>query len=271
VCLGRDGGVSVSRGTWERTQDDIRRDVRIPKAAELVAEEIRRQIVAREVAQGEALPNEAELVEAYGVSRPTIREALRVLEAEGLIEVKRGVRGGPRVRLPDVSVSARHISLLLQMRGVSLVDLAEARRILEPAAVRELAQRVTRADIDALRAVLEAERASGDNHAESARQASRFHAMVIELAGNHTTALLNELLEGILESQGRATLERMTFRSACEVVESSRSIHEEFVALLEEGRAEQAEELWVTHLEARVELTRNMFGGTRLVDIRTMT
>src|SRR5947207_2228594 len=96
--------------------------VRVPKTAELVAAQLRRQIVRGELKEGDALPPEAALMEQFGVSRPTLREAFRVLESESLISIRRGSRGGARVHTPNGEVAARHAGLLLQVRGTTLGD-----------------------------------------------------------------------------------------------------------------------------------------------------
>ena len=83
--------------------------VRVPKAGEMVASQLRRQIVLGELKEDDQLPSESVLMEQFGVSRPTLREAFRILEAEGAITVRRGVRGGARVQVPDINVAARHI------------------------------------------------------------------------------------------------------------------------------------------------------------------
>ncbi|MBN9593367.1 MAG: FadR family transcriptional regulator, partial [Alphaproteobacteria bacterium] len=74
--------------------------VRVPKAAELIADVIRRQIVVGELKEGEPLPAEALLMAQFKVSRPTLREAFRILETDGLIQVRRVAGGGARARLP---------------------------------------------------------------------------------------------------------------------------------------------------------------------------
>ena len=104
--------------------------VRVPKAGEMVAAQLRRQIVLGELKEGDQLPPESVLMEQFGVSRPTLREAFRILEAEGAITVRRGVRGGARVQVPDIGVAARHIGLLLQYRGALLSDVYEVRAVL---------------------------------------------------------------------------------------------------------------------------------------------
>ena len=93
-------------------------------------------IVSGELSEGDSLGHEPDLVERFGVSRPSLREALRILEAEGLITVVRGVRGGVVVHAPDERMTARTAALLLQARNVSLADVFEARSLLEPIAAR---------------------------------------------------------------------------------------------------------------------------------------
>ena len=80
----------------------------------------------------------------FGVSRPTLRKAFRILEAEDLISVKRGSRGGARVTQPSLSVAARYVGLLLQVQGTTIADVYEARMVLEArACARLLARRPT--------------------------------------------------------------------------------------------------------------------------------
>src|SRR5262249_2171707 len=89
-------------------------------------------------------------MEMFGVSRPTLREAFRILEAESLISIRRGARGGARVVSPDIAVAARYVGLLLQMSGTTIADVYEARMVTEPAAARLLAARRSQHDLGAL-------------------------------------------------------------------------------------------------------------------------
>jgi len=104
-----------------------------------IADELRGLIVSGELCEGDSLGHEPDLVERFGVSRPSLREALRILEAEGLVTVVRGVRGGVVVHQPDERMTARTAALVLQSRNVSLSDVFEARGLLEPVAARTLA------------------------------------------------------------------------------------------------------------------------------------
>ena len=83
--------------------------VRAPKTSELIAAQLRRQIVRGTVKPGEKLPPESQLMEQFGVSRPTIREAFRILETERLIVVRPGSRGGAQVVAPDLTEGAERL------------------------------------------------------------------------------------------------------------------------------------------------------------------
>src|SRR5829696_8998228 len=121
----------------------IAREVRVPKTAELIAHHLRRQIVRGELRENDALPPETELMEMFGVSRPTLREAFRVLESEALISVRRGARGGAVVHAPNIDSAARYAGLVLEYRGTTLADVYEARNALEPPCVALLASQRT--------------------------------------------------------------------------------------------------------------------------------
>src|SRR3954454_17932628 len=130
--------------------------VRVPKTAELVAAELRRRIVAGDLDEGDALPPEALLRETFGVSRPTLREAYRVLESEGLIEVHRGARGGARVRVPNDEAAARYAGLVLEHRGATLADFCAVRTLIEPLLAPRIAHRCQPSDLAPLRAAMAA-------------------------------------------------------------------------------------------------------------------
>src|SRR4051794_22682055 len=116
-------------------------DIRVPKIGELVAGHIRNRIVRGELKPDEALPPESTLMEDFNVSRPTLREAFRILESEGLITVRRGARGGARVQAPEANVAARYAGFLLQNRGATVADVLSARVIVESPAAGIVARR----------------------------------------------------------------------------------------------------------------------------------
>src|SRR5271168_2654604 len=114
--------------------------IRSPKTSELLTSTLRKMIVDGQLKEGDFLPHESEMMEHFQVSRPSLREALRILESDRLIEVRRGSRTGARVRVPGPEIVARPAALLLELSGATLADVMAARIAIEPPAARRLAE-----------------------------------------------------------------------------------------------------------------------------------
>src|SRR6185436_8397798 len=182
---------------------DVGTELRVPKTAELVATHLRRQIVRGELKEGDALPPETALMEHFGISRPTLREAFRVLESEALISVRRGARGGARVHTPDGDVAAGYAGLVLQFRGATLADVYAARQAIELAAIGLLAQRRSDSVLKPLLANVEESEAAEDGVRIVILQ-EQFHRLIVEAAGNQTLTISEEMIHRIIELHGSA-------------------------------------------------------------------
>ncbi|BBG02741.1 hypothetical protein PSA01_29550 [Pseudonocardia saturnea] len=101
------------------------------KASEAVARDIVTDILEKGYRTGDALPNEASMIEQYGVSRESLREGLRLLETQGLITIRRGPRGGPKVGSVDPASIGRMTTLYFRMAGASYAELLEAWEVAE--------------------------------------------------------------------------------------------------------------------------------------------
>lgn len=173
------------------------------KAHEEVADDLRSRILAGDLAVGDQLPPEDELTEQFGVARTTLREALRVLESQGLIRIRRGRGGGPVVTQPDLAPLAAALSASLQLRGTTIGDLDRARQMIEPQVAGELAKRRDESDVKALRdAVDEASAAaeSSDPATAFGIASARFHEVLIERSGNLTLTTISGLLHMLVTS-----------------------------------------------------------------------
>jgi len=175
--------------------------IRIPKTAEIVAANIRKMIIRGEVKEGDFLQPEAQLMGHFGTSRPTIREAFRILENEQLISVTRGSRSGARVHAPSVDSVARYAGLALQAQGTLLSDIYLARLGVEPFAVRLAAERrsldhlaTVRGELQMVSDMLEAAASSRDYFAA----VIRLHHSIVELAGSNTLTMISAMLQGII-------------------------------------------------------------------------
>ncbi|NLV78936.1 MAG: FadR family transcriptional regulator [Rhodococcus sp.] len=238
--------------------------VRVPKAGELIAASLRRQIITGELEAGEPLPNEAALMDHFGVSRPTLREAFRILESEGVITVLRGARGGARVQAPDGSTAARYTGLLLQYRGVALADVYRARTELEVAAVGSIA-----ADpdgrVDRLHEVVESGEALFDDPRAFASYTTEVARVIMELGGNETLAILASMLLDIMEAHNALFLSTRTEAERPGAAVALRA-NRKLVQLLRSGEPGAAETFWRRHLDS---VERYMTGDseTTLIEV----
>jgi len=137
-------------------------------------------IVSGELSEGESLGREPELIERFGVSRPSLREALRILEAEGLVSVVRGVHGGVVAHEPDQRMTARTAALVLQARNVPLADVFDARGLIEPLAVRTIATRRDRkSTVRDLRALVDEQVAAIEDPIQFGVANAAFHERLV--------------------------------------------------------------------------------------------
>jgi len=223
--------------------------LRVPKMAELVAQRLRRQIVRGELSEGDALPSEAELMGQFGVSRPTLREAFRVLESEGLINVRRGAHGGARVQIPNGDIAARYAGLVLEFRGTTLEDVYDARNIIEPPLAGLLARKRTKADLEKLKAAHDVAREHLDDGNALVRVHNEFHAVMIDLAGNETMAVLNGMVRHIIDlSSFQHVAADAGSPANIQSIRKGFRAHELLLEYVEARDAEAAETLWRKHV-----------------------
>ena len=213
-------------------------------AYEAVAARLREQILGGELAPGDRLPTEPELSTRYGVSRSTVREALRVLSSQNLVETTRGVSGGSFVVHPRAEHVRDYLEVALGLLAVgdevSVEALLEVRDLLEVPAAGLAAQRATPEQLAELRATL-LDPASTESAAMHECN-HRFHALLVAAAGN-------PLLEVVAQPVYRTLVTRFARGEAElpfweEVVDDHRLI----LAAVEAGESDRAQELARAHL-----------------------
>jgi DNA-binding FadR family transcriptional regulator len=236
-------------------------DVRVPKTAELVASHIRRQIVVGQLHEGEGLPPESSLMEAFSVSRPTLREAFRILESEGLITVRRGARGGARVHEPSVDVAARYAGVVLQHRGTTVADVLDARVIVEAPAARMLAERRNRVAV-----AKQLQQLLDSLDPEEAGRFHEFNARVVELTENQTLILLTAMLEHISRAANLRYADRPMTDDVRLLARKGQRARQKLIDFIRAGDGDAAEKLWRAHL---IEAGQELAAGTaeKLIDV----
>jgi len=164
------------------------------RMAELVADTLRRQIF--EGIHVEGLPKEEELRERFGVAKSSMREALLILETEGLITVRRGNVGGSSVHLPTIESAAYSIGLSMSAGAATLGDVAEALQVLEPMCASLCARLENRGEklvpeLDRLNTAYENEIEDG---LEAIKLSRKFHEAVVEGCGNAAFSIVTSAL-----------------------------------------------------------------------------
>jgi GntR family transcriptional repressor for pyruvate dehydrogenase complex len=160
----------------------------VPKASDVLAEHLRESILRGELPEGSPLPSERELGERSGLSRASVREALRILESEGLIQTRPGRNGGASVKQPTAESIARSVELFVRGHRVRLESLLESREAIEPAIARLAA--VNRNDDDLARLSAAQARLTSSTHDRAAYLAANVDWHMAVALASHNEPLI---------------------------------------------------------------------------------
>lgn len=217
---------------------------RVRKAYEQVYDQLKAKILAGELTRGHRLPTEVALATQFGVSRGTIREALRLLAAENLLRTGKGAGGGNFVMLPTVDhiseFVTRNIELLSHTDDLTLAEFMEARELIETFAVRQAATRRTDSDLTALRATLAPEGQLAPY--EQYLQNKDFHSILVGACGNSLLQIAAEPIFYVLSTHMQRSNMPPGFPEAvCRE-------HSAILERIEAGNPDEAEALMREHL-----------------------
>jgi GntR family transcriptional repressor for pyruvate dehydrogenase complex len=229
---------------------------RTRKTSERVAVDIVEDIVDRGLRTGDHLPLEAAMVEDYGVSRASLREALRLLEVQGLIRIRPGPAGGPTVGTVDPANLARTVALYFHLSAATYGHLLATQALLEPICAGLAAQHAERAT--AMEPFLEP--AEPRREVEYRDATFDLHRAVYELASNHVISLLTQAVTHLVTSHVVASMD---------LVELHQTIlheHADLARAIAGGRVNDARRLMATHFEAQHEYYRQRW-PSRLAEL----
>lgn len=224
-----------------------------PRIGELVAAELRRQIIDGELADGDLLPRQDVLVERFNVSLVSLREALQILETEGLVSVRRGNRGGAVVHAPAKSSAAYMLGLVLQSESVGIADLGAALREVEPACAALAAQRPDRADrlVPELKQLNDEMAEHLDNGPGFTEIGRRFHDLVVRGCGNRTIIAVVGTLETLWTSHEQQWADESAARGSYPSLGKRRAVlntHLKLAEMIEAGDVDRARRISARHL-----------------------
>lgn len=208
------------------------RRLRVSKASDLLADELRAEILERNLQPGTPFPTETELIETHQFSRGTVREALRLLEFEGFIDIRRGRFGGIQVQHPNVDLVSRSLATLLVLSNATLGDLIDFRKLVEPAGAAAAAREATP----------EQRRAIQDFAAQPSTSVA-FHDAVGECANNEFLRIILAAINQVIE--WRTNVEESAGGSVPDVREE----HVKIADAIADGDADLAADLILHHID----------------------
>lgn len=215
----------------------------------MVANALRAEILSGQLGEGDSLPRQEDLLADFRVSPPAVREALRILETEGLIRVRRGNIGGAVVRAPKAQGVAYMVSMVLQHRGTQLEDVSFALHEMEPLCATLCARRSDRAKtvLPAIKASLVAQAASLDDPVVFNAASQDFHEALVASCGNETMVLLVGALEMLWAAHGGYAPKDADYSNSA--LRNALRTHQKIAAAIEAGNVQSAANQSRRHLE----------------------
>jgi GntR family transcriptional repressor for pyruvate dehydrogenase complex len=220
---------------------------RSPKTSERVALDIVHEISGRGLRTGDQLPLEAAMVEDYGVSRASLREALRLLEVQGLIRIKPGPAGGPRVGTVDAANLARTATMYFHLGAATYGQLLRAQSLFEPLCAALAAEHPERATAMEPFLALPEPR----DEAEYREVTVELHNAVYSLTANQVVSLLTQAITHVVTTRVNASMDPVELRPA--ILQE----HVDLAAAIAAGRAEEAGLLMAEHFDAQHDYYRH--------------
>jgi DNA-binding FadR family transcriptional regulator len=227
----------------EPTADGMFTAVSPNRMSEAIVDQIKTLIRSNRLSPGDRLPSERELCERMGVSRVTVREALRILEAGGLVEIRVGARGGAFVTTPSSERLGAGLADLINLAPVTSVEVTEARLVFELGIIPMIVQRATDDDIERLRQLTRDHIAALRRGDYTMAKSAEFHHRLAACSHNTAIEMLVHSFHGPLLMSLREAATAAPLMGQRGVYE-----HRDLVEAIAERNAEKAAEIMQRHL-----------------------
>lgn len=215
-----------------------------------VAEEIKDWVVEHGLKAGDRLPSEPEMIERFGMAKGTIREAMRILEAQGLIKTRTGPGGGSFVHEVSMERARALLGNYFYFKDLTIADIYQLRRVLEPELAASLAGKLSEESL----AALEENIAQYDQPATTAEEereqhiaSLRFHALLASYSENDLLAFLIDFMARILSDL--TVYRKLYTKPNLELWSRGRDYQACLVEALRQDRAEEARSILAAHME----------------------
>jgi GntR family transcriptional regulator, transcriptional repressor for pyruvate dehydrogenase complex len=228
-------------------EDAPSRRMRAPKLADIVAGKLRAWIVRHALNEGDLLPTLERLAASFGVSLQVVREAIRILETEDLLEIRRGHVGGVAVKAPSLEAVSRSVGVYLQYHDATVDDVLTARRLIEPFAAAQLAARPTPEIISTLEALIRRTEAAMLDSRQYALSVTNLHQTIVTLTGNKTLSVTHAAVVQAI----RNNIAKLGSRKSLNIENRKNNLksYNKLLSLIADGDVAGAEEHMRQHLE----------------------
>lgn len=231
--------------------------VSVPKASDILAEQLRDMILNGAIANGASLPPEREIVENSGLSRSSVRDALRVLEVEGLITTRPGRAGGSTARLPGRESVARPMELFVKSHEMKVESLLDCRLAVEPFLAARAAMNRTEKELKEIQMLHEKFLATRDNIGEYKRFNLEWHLAIARASHNELLiALMEAIANPILDAAGYQQVTTAKIREAAKLA------HTAILEAIVDQDADLAYQRMGKHLNAYIEVANSITAKT---------
>lgn len=206
------------------------------KAPQVIIDQIRNAILQGKIAPGEKLPSSSELMDKFDVSKATLREALRTLEYMGLIDIRKGAKGGLYASKVESKVSRDSLINFFHFQSVSVQNLSEVRKILEPYAAKVAAHKISAEDMEALSEMNQrcTDALAKGKHDKISMELINFHRVIAQCTENPILIFILKFVEDLLqEAKDQLRPDKHFFQSVVEA-------HKKIVDALQDRDAERA-------------------------------
>jgi len=221
--------------------DNFIRPVVKPRLHDQISEQINKLIAEGFLKAGDRLPSERELAERFKVSRNSVRDALRTLEAKGLVEIRQG--DGTYIRETNAAELYQAMIDILAMKKETIREIMQVRKILEPGVAYYAAQNATPDELKALEEILEKQEAKAAIDDPGVEEDSRFHYLIAQMTGNGFLVSLLQLINESIRDTRDIVLRYPDTRSATRVG------HRRILDALASGNPDRARAAMLAHIE----------------------
>ena len=240
---------------------------RVARIAAVIATEIRSKIAIGELMEGDRLPPLPTIASEFGVSRPTLREALRILETEGLLSLRAGSRAGALIHHPTTRIASNLAGVVLESLETTMGDVWNARIQIEPPALVIATERMGAADLDELRAIYNRMEMAEDA-AATAKEGLKFRFAALNAAHNIALTAAFEIIRWV--AAGSLATVATTFSSLPMEIRGNRRVSPSYSALMEAFESKDsllAADIWKGYLVSTVPALQSQLGARYISDV----